>query len=61
MPKNSNIVRTTISLTAMQMSGCKRKVEVGEYPDLTEVIRAAVLEFLTNHPTMGGAALCQAQ
>lgn len=34
--------RTTISLTPQQMAGMKKLIENGEYPDLTEGIRAAV-------------------
>jgi Arc/MetJ-type ribon-helix-helix transcriptional regulator len=41
--------RTTISLTSPQMSGMKKRIEAGDFPDLSEGIRTAVREYLERH------------
>ena len=57
--------RTTISLTGPQMAGMKKRVSMGDFPDLTEGIRTAVREYLERHPDgqseiqSAGASACR--
>jgi len=45
-----NFERTTISLTPPQMGQMRQRVENGEFPDITEGIRATVREYNERHP-----------
>jgi Arc/MetJ-type ribon-helix-helix transcriptional regulator len=63
MPENeSEIERTTISLTSYQMREMKSRRDLGRFPDLTEGIRIAVSEYLENHPVNSdkGVTACPA-
>jgi Arc/MetJ-type ribon-helix-helix transcriptional regulator len=46
----SRIERTTISLTAYQMREMKKRLDHGMFPDMTEGIRVAVMEYIEHHP-----------
>jgi metal-responsive CopG/Arc/MetJ family transcriptional regulator len=64
MPRKNNaenMVTTSIKAMRTQIEGMDKLVEAGEFSNRNEAIRAAIREYLANHPTMGGAALCRAQ
>jgi Arc/MetJ-type ribon-helix-helix transcriptional regulator len=60
-PQDTKMTKRTISLPERQITEMEKKVKIGEYPNFSEVSRAAFREFLERHPNQNPeAAACQA-